>query len=303
MLYELWLMCCDGRDATTLWILVERAGYSLSSPSPPLPKLEIPEQIVAKAASVIREYANYALSIARVIVIDKKFKSFPSASYIGSLCIFLTLVYIGVLLILSAPLMYDKHQHRIDEKLCLAPKIIQAQHMKIDDVVLKKIPLPSNKEKKTWRSIFALLYLEFLQQIEELIKHERAIKNLVESLSARVPWRTRAPGSEKGWCLLPPANETENGALKTDKAMELDLNEYLHQKHIQSKNWTVTSSDLLRKLEPLQPATPLWLACQEWLIPFPAGSLAVFRSFSESRIYPNDQNTEMNAAAIPPRVA
>jgi hypothetical protein len=33
------------------------------------------------------------------------------------------------------------------------------------------------------------------------------------------------------------------------------------------------------------------------------GSLAVFRSLSESRIYPNDQNTEMNAAAIPPVVA
>ena len=42
--------------------------------------------------------------------------------------------FAGVLLILSVPLMYDKHQHRIDEKLCLAHKII---------------PLPSNKEKKT----------------------------------------------------------------------------------------------------------------------------------------------------------
>uniref|UniRef100_A0A6N2L3A8 Reticulon-like protein n=2 Tax=Salix viminalis TaxID=40686 RepID=A0A6N2L3A8_SALVM len=172
-------------SATTLWILFERAGYNSSSfvanvlfllvfilffwaksasllnrLLPPLPKLEIPEEIVAKAAGVIHVYAIHALSIAREIVIDKNLKAFLqfvsclwAASYIGSLCNFLTLVYIGVLLILSAPLMFDKHQHRIDEKLCLAHKIIQAQYMKMDDAVLKKIPLPSNKEKKTQYSL------------------------------------------------------------------------------------------------------------------------------------------------------
>lgn len=33
------------------------------------------------------------------------------------------------------------------------------------------------------------------------------------------------------------------------------------------------------------------------------GSFAVLRSFSERRMYPNDQNTDMKAAAIPPAVA
>ncbi|XP_061958837.1 reticulon-like protein B11 [Populus nigra] len=168
-------------SATTLWILFEKSGYNLLSfvanvllllvfilffwaksasllnrPLPPLPNFEIPEEIVAKAAGVIHVYSNYALSIARQIVIDKNLKVFLQlvsglwvASYIGSLCNFLTLVYLGVLLILSVPLVYDKYQHPIDEKLCLANKIIQAQYMKIDDAILKKIPLPSNKEKKT----------------------------------------------------------------------------------------------------------------------------------------------------------
>ncbi|KAL9371058.1 hypothetical protein Peur_036198 [Populus x canadensis] len=168
-------------SATTLWILFEKSGYNLLSfvanvllllvfilffwaksasllnrPLPPLPNFEIPEDIVAKAAGVIHVYSNYALSIARQIVIDKNLKVFLQlvsglwvASYIGSLCNFLTLVYLGVLLILSVPLVYDKYQHPIDEKLCLANKIIQAQYMKIDDAILKKIPLPSNKEKKT----------------------------------------------------------------------------------------------------------------------------------------------------------
>uniref|UniRef100_A0A6M2EFM4 Reticulon-like protein n=1 Tax=Populus davidiana TaxID=266767 RepID=A0A6M2EFM4_9ROSI len=168
-------------SATTLWILFEKSGYNLLSfvanvlfllvfilffwaksasllnrPLPPLPNLEIPEEIVAKAAGAIHVYANYALSIARQIVIDRNLKVFLQlvsglwvASYIGSLCNFLTLVYLGVLLILSVPLVYDKYQHPIDEKLCLANKIIQAQYMKIDDAILKKTPLPSNKEKKT----------------------------------------------------------------------------------------------------------------------------------------------------------
>jgi hypothetical protein len=55
----------------------------------------------------------------------------------------------GVLLSLSVPLVYDKYQHHIDEKICLARKIIQEQYKKIHDAILKKIPLPSNKEKKT----------------------------------------------------------------------------------------------------------------------------------------------------------
>ncbi|KAL9333564.1 hypothetical protein Peur_073703 [Populus x canadensis] len=168
-------------SATTLWILFEKSGYNLLSfvanvlfllvcilffwaksasllnrPLPPLPNFEIPEEIVAEAAGVIHVYSNYALSIARQIVIEKNLKVFLQlvsglwvASYIGSLCNFLTLVYLGVLLILSVPLVYDMYQHPIDEKLCLANKIIQAQYMKIDDAILKKIPLPSNKEKKT----------------------------------------------------------------------------------------------------------------------------------------------------------
>ncbi|KAF9665983.1 hypothetical protein SADUNF_Sadunf16G0181700 [Salix dunnii] len=168
-------------SATTLWILFEKAGYNLLSfvanvlfllvvilffwaksasllnrPLPPLPNLEIPEEIVAKAGGIIHLYANYALLIAREIVIDKNLKVFLQvvsglcvASYIGSLCNFLTLVYIGVLLSLSVPLVYDKYQHHIDEKFCLAHKIIQEQYKKIDDAVLKKIPLPSYKEKKT----------------------------------------------------------------------------------------------------------------------------------------------------------
>lgn len=53
-----------------------------------------------------------------------------------------------VLLSLSVPLVYDKFQDRIDEKLHIAYKAIQIQYKKIDDIILRKLP-KLNKGKKT----------------------------------------------------------------------------------------------------------------------------------------------------------
>ncbi|KAF2321034.1 hypothetical protein GH714_033032 [Hevea brasiliensis] len=150
-----------GGAANVLLLLVAilffwaKSASLLNRPLPPLPDLEISEETIVKAAGVLQVYANHALSIAREIVIGRNLKLFLQvafglwlASYIGSLCNFLTLVYIGVLLSLSVPVLYDKYQHHIDEKLSVTHRIIQTQYRKIDDSLLKKIPLPSSKEKK-----------------------------------------------------------------------------------------------------------------------------------------------------------
>lgn len=50
---------------------------------------------------------------------------------------------------MSVPLLYDKYQNQIDDKLIIAQKVIQTQYKKIDDNVLRKISRSSNKEKKT----------------------------------------------------------------------------------------------------------------------------------------------------------
>lgn len=62
--------------------------------------------------------------------------------------IFSSFYYAGVILSLSVPVLYDKYQEHIDEKLCVTHKVIQAQYRKIDENLLKKLPLPQNKEKK-----------------------------------------------------------------------------------------------------------------------------------------------------------
>lgn len=54
----------------------------------------------------------------------------------------------GIILSLSVPVVYDKYQHHIDEKLSVTHGIIHTQYRKIDETVLRKLPFPSNKEKK-----------------------------------------------------------------------------------------------------------------------------------------------------------
>ncbi|XP_021896807.1 reticulon-like protein B10 isoform X2 [Carica papaya] len=168
-------------SATTFWFLFERAGYNLLSfvanvllllvvilflwaksalllnrPLPPLPDLEISEASVLKAADALRVWINYTLSIARDIAIGRNLKCLLQVaivlwviSFVGNLVNFLTLLYIVVLLSLSAPVLYHKYQHHIDEKLCMTHRVIQMQYRRIDESLLKKILRSSNKDKKT----------------------------------------------------------------------------------------------------------------------------------------------------------
>ncbi|KAH6773092.1 Reticulon family protein [Perilla frutescens var. frutescens] len=143
--------------STFLWLLFEKAGCNLLSfisnvlfllvvilflwaksaallnrPLPPIPNLEVPEDVVVKAADETRVCINHALSIAHDIAIGGDLKIFWQLaiglwfiSFIGSLVNFLTLVYIGVLLCFSIPLLYDKNQALIDDKLNAAYRMAQ----------------------------------------------------------------------------------------------------------------------------------------------------------------------------------
>ncbi|TYI45593.1 hypothetical protein E1A91_D13G048400v1 [Gossypium mustelinum] len=180
----LWRKWCGGvvmlASATTFWCLFELAGYSILSfvanvllllvvilffwaksasllnrPLPPLPNLEISERTAGKIANELQVWVNIALSIAHDITLGRNLKLLLKVgvalwfvSFIGSFFSFLTVIYIGVILSLSVPVLYDKYQHHIDEKLSVTNKIIQTQYRKIDETVLRKLPLPSKKEKK-----------------------------------------------------------------------------------------------------------------------------------------------------------
>ncbi|KAK8568201.1 hypothetical protein V6N13_106135 [Hibiscus sabdariffa] len=149
----LWRKWCGGvvilASATTFWCLFELAGYSavsfvanvllllvvilffwaksaslLNRPLPPLPNLEISEKNAGKIAKELQVWVNYALSVAHDITLGRNLKLFLKVavglwfvSFIGSFFNLLTFVYIGIVLSLSVPMLYDKYQHHINEKI------------------------------------------------------------------------------------------------------------------------------------------------------------------------------------------
>ncbi|KAH0934415.1 hypothetical protein HID58_011532, partial [Brassica napus] len=159
-------------SSTGFWFLFERAGYNLLSfvsnvllllvailflwaksasllnrPLPPVPNMEIPEEFAIKAADEIRVLINHVLSIASDITIARNpirllQVSFVlwAISYVGTLINSLTLVYIVVLLSLSVPVVYEKYQEHIDDKLSSTSEVIRN--------ISRKIPMPVSKEKK-----------------------------------------------------------------------------------------------------------------------------------------------------------
>ncbi|XP_043719343.1 reticulon-like protein B11 isoform X2 [Telopea speciosissima] len=166
--------------ATAFWFLFEWAGYSplslvanvllllililffwaksaslLNRPLPPLPNLEVSEDFVERAADVARLWINRILKVAHDISLGGDVRLFLQVifglwliSYFGSLFSFLSLVYIGILISLTVPALYDKYQDHVDDKLSKTHEVLSSHYRKIDDNILSKIPRSINKEKK-----------------------------------------------------------------------------------------------------------------------------------------------------------
>ncbi|KAK9071127.1 hypothetical protein SSX86_009695 [Deinandra increscens subsp. villosa] len=180
----LWRKCYGGvlmlTVSTVIWLLFERAGYNflsfvantllllvvilffwaksaslLNRPLPPIPDLDISEESVLIAADEMRVLVNRALATLHEIAADGNLSTIILVgvglwlvSYIGSLFSFLTLIYIGVLLSLSVPFLYDTFQAQIDEKLIVVHKHMSIVFKKAD-IILQKIPMSQKKQKKT----------------------------------------------------------------------------------------------------------------------------------------------------------
>ncbi|XP_021750797.1 reticulon-like protein B11 isoform X2 [Chenopodium quinoa] len=167
-------------SSTSLWLLFERAGYNpltfvanvllllvailffwaksaslLNRPLPPVPDLEVSDKSIEQAADVIRVWLNRALAVAHEIAVCGNLRVLLQVavllwliSYIGSLCNFVTFVYIGFLLALSVPMLYEKYQRQVDEKMNVACRLLDAGYRKVDATVLRKIPVSLYKKKK-----------------------------------------------------------------------------------------------------------------------------------------------------------
>ncbi|KAL4588675.1 hypothetical protein LXL04_001568 [Taraxacum kok-saghyz] len=180
----LWRKCYGGVviliSSTVVWLLFERAGYNflaifansllllvvilffwaksaslLNRPLPPIPNLDISEESVLLAADEMRVWVNKALSTLHEIAVDGNLRTLILAafglwliSFIGNLFNFLTLIYIGILLTLSVPILYETFQAQVDEKLIIVHKNMNGI-LKKADLILQKVPISQKKEKKS----------------------------------------------------------------------------------------------------------------------------------------------------------
>ncbi|XP_073032851.1 reticulon-like protein B2 [Primulina eburnea] len=158
--------------ATTVWVLFELLEYHLLSllchifilalsilflwsnastfinKSPPkIPEVILSEDIVLGVASALRVEFNRACSIFRDIARGKDLKKFLAViaglwilSSLGSCCNFLTLFYIGIVLLHTVPLVYEKYDDQIDAFAEKAESELKKQYAVFNDKVLSKLP-------------------------------------------------------------------------------------------------------------------------------------------------------------------
>ncbi|KAF7131979.1 hypothetical protein RHSIM_Rhsim09G0185100 [Rhododendron simsii] len=165
--------------ATVAWILFERSGVSLLSicsdvllilvvlqfiranyaasknkQPQTLPELVLSEEMVNNAAASFRVKINYALLVAHDITLGKDFRLFFKVviclwllSAIGSVLSFSTLAYIGTILSITIPALYNRYQDHIDRFAGLIHQQMSHHYKIVDENVISRIPRSLSKDK------------------------------------------------------------------------------------------------------------------------------------------------------------
>ncbi|CAH8266130.1 unnamed protein product [Arabidopsis lyrata] len=165
--------------ATAIWVLFELVEYHLLSllchisilalgglflwsnvhtfinkASPQIPEIHVPEEAFLVIASSLRNELNQAFVILRSIALGRDLKKFLMVvvglwiiSVVGNWCNFLTLVYFCFVILHTVPMLYEKHEDKVDPLAEKALKELQKQYVVFDEKVLSKIPIASLKAK------------------------------------------------------------------------------------------------------------------------------------------------------------
>lgn len=165
--------------ATAIWVLFELVEYHLLSllchvsilalgglflwsnahtfikKSPPqIPEIHVPEEPFLLIASSLRNELNQGFVILRSIALGRDLKKFLMIvvglwiiSVVGNWCNFLTLVYICFVLLHTVPMVYEKHEDKVDPFAEKAFKELHKHYLVFDEKVVSKIPIASLKAK------------------------------------------------------------------------------------------------------------------------------------------------------------
>ncbi|KAG0483579.1 hypothetical protein HPP92_011663 [Vanilla planifolia] len=113
----------------------------------PLPELLLSEEMVNNTAASFRVKVNNMLLVAHDIAVGKDFRSFFQVviflwlfSLMGSLFSFVTLSYIGTLLLITLPALYNKYEERVDRCAGLVQQEFRKHYQIVDKNVLRRLP-------------------------------------------------------------------------------------------------------------------------------------------------------------------
>ncbi|XP_075502504.1 reticulon-like protein B3 [Primulina tabacum] len=133
--------------ALAVLFLWSNASTFINKSPPKIPEVIIPEDIILGVASAFRVEFNRAFAIIRDIARGRDLKKFLAVivglwvlSVLGSCCSFLTLFYIGFILVHTVPVIYEKYDAQIDAFAERAEAEFKKQYAVFDAKVLSKIP-------------------------------------------------------------------------------------------------------------------------------------------------------------------
>jgi len=151
-------MMGGGRDVFLVLVVLQflRANYAASKHKhlQALPELVLSEEMVNNAAASFRVKINYALLVAHDITLGKDFILFFKVviclwllSAIGSVLSFFTLAYIGTILSITIPALYNRYQDHVDRFAGLIHRQMSHHYKIVDENVISRIPRSLSKDK------------------------------------------------------------------------------------------------------------------------------------------------------------
>ncbi|KAK1312313.1 Reticulon-like protein B16 [Acorus calamus] len=165
--------------ATIAWLLFERSGLSfllissdvllilivvqfvwgniavlLKKQLQPLPELVLSEEMVNSAAASFRVKINNMLLMAHDITLGKDFKLFFKVvvclwllSVVGSFFSFFTLAYIGTVISITIPALYNKYEERVDRYAGFVHQKFSKHYKIVDENIISRLPRRFTKDK------------------------------------------------------------------------------------------------------------------------------------------------------------
>ncbi|KAL6581279.1 Reticulon-like protein B16 [Orobanche minor] len=137
-------------------LLFLRANYAVSRNKQlqTLPELVLSEEMVNNAAASFRVKVNYMLLMAHDITLGKDFRLFFKVviafwllSVVGSLISFFTLVYIGIIISITIPALYDRFRDIIDRYIGTIHRQFSKHYKIVDESLHSRLPRSQSKDK------------------------------------------------------------------------------------------------------------------------------------------------------------